>query len=130
MSTRHSRVGHYLENRPFWGGLADADVIGGANIEGRPPEAVIFLKLHQGRIANAGYQTSGCGFLMASCSALLEMAIGRTPAECQQLAEPQLAEQLGDLPAAKQYCAELAVLALRNSLAKFTPSSSTRGDDE
>lgn len=123
MSAQSSRVGYYLEHRPHAGPLAQPDVVGGANVEGRPPEAVIYLQLDQGRIAHAGYQASGCGYLIACCSALLEMAIGRTAVECKQLTESKLSEHLGGLPLVKEYCAVLAVLALRNALAKVDLSS-------
>ena len=123
MSAQSSRVGYYLENRPHVGPLAQPDAVGGANVEGRPPEAVIYLRLGQGRIAQAGYQASGCGYLIACCSALLEMAIGRTPVECHELTEVKVSEHLGGLPLAKEYCAVLAVLALRNALAKLAHTS-------
>jgi hypothetical protein len=51
------------------------------------------------------------------------MAIGRTKTECEQLDQAQLADHLGGLPLTKEYCAVLAVLALRNALAKLASSS-------
>lgn len=123
MPAQLSQVGYYLQHRFYAGALKDADAVGGANIDGRPPEAVIYLKASQGRIANAGFQASGCGHLIACCSALLDLAIGRTRCECLALSDVQLADHLGGLPATKQYCAALAVLALRNALSKLAPSS-------
>lgn len=123
MSAPASRVAHYLEQRPHLGGLAEPDAIGGANIDGRPPEATMYLKLDRGRIADAGFQASGCGYLIACCSCLLEMAIGRTLAECRGLSEAQLAQHLSGLPESKQYCASLAVLALRNTLGRLEAPS-------
>jgi len=116
-----SQVGYYLKHRFYAGALKDADAVGGANIDGRPPEAVIYLKASQGRIASAGFQASGCGHLIACCSALLDLAIGRRLCECLALSDGQLADHLGGLPPTKQYCAGLAVLALRNALAKLSP---------
>jgi NifU-like protein len=104
--------------------LSEPDAIGGANVEGQPPEAVVFLKMQKGRIVDAGFQTSGCGYLIACCSALLEMAIGRSKEECGQLGESHLTSHLGGLPLTKEYCAVLAVLALRNALAKLAPCTS------
>jgi NifU-like protein involved in Fe-S cluster formation len=93
--------------------------VGGANVDGRPPEAAIYLRLGEGRITQAGYQSAGCGYLMACCSALLELCINQAPAACQRLDSGQLESHLGGLPETKRYCAELAVLALRNTLAKL-----------
>src|SRR5687767_152999 len=120
MSMQTSRVAEYLERRPHWGPLADADAVGGANVDGRPPEAAIFLKLDRDCIADGGFQASGCGYLMACCSALLELCMGQTPSACRVLDSAQLETHLGGLPDTKRYCAELAVLALRNTLAKLS----------
>jgi NifU-like protein involved in Fe-S cluster formation len=119
MTAPVSRIGYYLEHRPHAGAIDAPDVVGGANVDGRPPEAAIYLRLVDGAIAKAGFQASGCGYLVACCSALLELCVGQTPAACRKLDEGQLEEHLGGLPQAKRYCAELAVLALRNTLAKL-----------
>ena len=119
MTAPASRLAYYLQHRPHVGGLESPDAVGGANVNGRPPEAVIFLRMTEGRIAQAGYQASGCGYLLACCSALLDLCIGQTPAVCRKLDEDRLEGHLGGLPQAKRYCAELAVLALRNTLAKL-----------
>ncbi len=129
MTAPASRIGDYLQRRPFAGSLADADAIGGANVEGRPPEAAIYLKLQDGRIADAAFQASGCGYLIACCSALLEMCLGQTPGHCRALDQGGLESHLGGLPEAKRYCAELAVLALRNTLAKL-PAKETPCQEE
>jgi NifU-like protein involved in Fe-S cluster formation len=120
MAGSSSRLHQHLQQTSFEGGLPDADVIGGANVDGRPPEAVIFLKLAAGRIANAGFQSSGCGYLRACCSALLELVLGKTTADSAELQDRQLIEYLGNLPDTKQYCATLAVIALRNALTKLS----------
>lgn len=129
MAGSSSRVHQYLQQPPFAGGLPDADVIGGANVDGRAPEAVIFLKVCDGQIANAGFQSSGCGYLIACCSALLELAVGHTPAEAAELRDGQLIEYLGSLPETKLHCAKLAVLALRNALAKLAPPCDKEHDE-
>jgi NifU-like protein involved in Fe-S cluster formation len=119
-----SRVRYYLERRPFAGPLAEADAIGGANVDGRPPEAVIYLQLEEDRIVNAGIQASGCGYLIACCSALMELCVGQSLSSCRTLDSRRLEEHLGGLPETKRYCAELAVLALRNTLAKLSAPAS------
>jgi NifU-like protein involved in Fe-S cluster formation len=124
-----SRISYYLEHRQFAGPLAEADAIGGANVDGRPPGAAIYLQLRESRIANAGYQASGCGYLIACCSAMLELCVGQSPADCSQLSPQALEAHLGELPESKRYCAELAVLALRNALAKL-PAASAPSQEE
>lgn len=124
MTAPYSRVGYYLENRPYAGPLAAPDAVGGANIDGRPPEAAIYLRLEGERIADAGFQTSGCGYLVACCSALLELCIGQSLTTSRMLDSRRLEEHLGGLPETKRYCTELAVLALRNTLAKLSAPAS------
>ena len=124
MAEASSRFAEYLARRPYAGALADADAVGGANADDRPPGVAVFLKVREGRIADAGYQASGCGYLIACCSALMDLAIGRTIPDCEQLTEVQLIEHIGSLPEHRQYCAELAVRALHNTLARLPASSS------
>jgi NifU-like protein involved in Fe-S cluster formation len=118
MTAPGSRIGYYLERKPHAGALNAPDAVGGANVDGRPPEAVIYLRFHNGLIVEAGFQSSGCGYLVACCSALLDLCVGQTPAACAAIGSTQLEAHLGGLPEAKRYCAELAVLALANTLAR------------
>lgn len=111
-------LSHYLQLRSYSRPLPAPDAIGGANIAGRPPEAIVYLQMQDGCISDAGFQCSGCGYLHAACSALLEMTLGKSASECTEISESELIAQLGSLPETKLYCVALAISALRNAIEK------------
>jgi NifU-like protein involved in Fe-S cluster formation len=80
------------------------------------------LRIEDGRVEEARFQTSGCGYLVASCGALIELANCRTLEACRAITELQIIEHLGGLPEPRRYCAVLAVAALRDALDQWAPA--------
>src|SRR5258706_8107240 len=74
--------------------IQDADAIGRANLGGRPPEVTIFLKVQEGKIENASFEAHGCGYTIACCSVLTELAIGKTPVACLALKAEEICAEL------------------------------------
>jgi len=77
---------------------------------------VLFLEVHDDRVAVAKYQTYGCGPTIASGSMLAEMIVGRTIAECRELTVDDLIKALDGVPPDKLHCPALAIGALRDAL--------------
>ncbi|MDR1728524.1 MAG: iron-sulfur cluster assembly scaffold protein [Acidobacteriota bacterium] len=73
----------------------------------------VWLKLAQGRVAQAGFWTDGCAATVACGSMATELAQGRRVAEALSIDAQTLADALGDLPGGNIHCAELAAQALR-----------------
>jgi len=80
---------------------------------------VLFLKLEDGRIAAAKYQTYGCGPTIASGSMLTQIIAGRTIAECRELTVEDLVQALDGVPPDKLHCPALAIRALRDALSRW-----------
>ena len=101
------------------------DAIGRANINGRAPHFTIYLKTTDQKVTRATFQTFGCGYSIAACSALTELVIGKTIPECWGITADQLVAALDGMPEEKRFCADLAVAALRDALAQLekTPTS-------
>jgi tRNA-uridine 2-sulfurtransferase len=83
----------------------------------------------EGRIADAGFDASGCGAAVAAGSATIELISGRSLLEAACVGAPQIAAELGGLSQAKHHAAELAADALHRALgwaartqAKLEPS--------
>src|SRR6185437_1443711 len=83
----------------------------------------------EGRIADAGFDASGCGTAVAAGSATIELISGRSLLEAACVGAPQIAAELGGLSGAKHHAAELAADALHRALgwaartqAKLEPS--------
>jgi nitrogen fixation protein NifU and related proteins len=77
------------------------------------------LRVREGRIERAGFETDGCGPTIACGSALTCMIEGLTVQDARRLTGPQLAEYLGGLPVENTHCADLAVNTLKGALEKL-----------
>ena len=72
---------------------------------------VLFLRVEDGRIAAAKYQTVGCGPTIACGSMLSELVVGRTIEACGELPRNILIEALDGVPPDKLHCPAMAIAA-------------------
>ena len=103
------------------GRMEEPDLVGVAGSPERPPYLVVQLRVREGRVVEAKFQTNGCGASIASGSMLTELVTQRTIEECLELTAERLAEALGGVPADKLHCPVLAVGALRDALKDYVP---------
>ena len=106
---------HFLHPRNA-GEMEKPDAVGQAGRPGEGEFVVIHLRLDGTHIAEARFQTFGCGPAIAACSLLTEWVTGKSIGEAQQLSASQLLSMLGGLPEDKLFCADLAVTALERAL--------------
>ncbi len=83
-----------------------------------------------GRIADAGFDASGCGAAIAAGSATVGLVRGESLLAAARVGAAEIAEELGGLSPAKRHAAELAADALHRALgwalrerARLVPSS-------
>jgi tRNA-specific 2-thiouridylase len=69
-----------------------------------------------GRIADAGFDASGCGASIAAGSAAVSMLRGAPLLDAARIGAHEIAQELGGLSAAKRHAAELAADALHRAL--------------
>ncbi len=69
-----------------------------------------------GRIADAGFDASGCGAAIAAGSAAVSLLRGAPLLDAARIGAPRIAEELGGLSAAKLHAAELAADALHRAI--------------
>ena len=95
------------------------DLTGHAGTPGRGAFLILYMSVADGRIAAAKYHTVGCGPTIACGSVMSELVLGRSIAECQELAAEDLIEALDGVPPDKLHCPALAIGALRDALSHW-----------
>ncbi len=100
------------------GEMADANQMGVAGSPGDGPYVQIWLKVEEGKILKASYETNGCPSSIACASALCELAIGREMEKMRLLEPNDLIAFLGGLPEGKEMYASLTVKAIQNMVGR------------
>jgi NifU-like protein involved in Fe-S cluster formation len=128
MSAPGSRVYEYVQDRRHVGELADASV-GRSSLAGQPPHSTIYLRIVDGKVREGRFQTSGCGFQLACCGALIELCLGRRTGDCATIRPEDIVAHLCGLPPTRLYCADLAVAALHDALSlHVSPAPAPAGE--
>lgn len=109
---------HY-RNPKNVGKIDDADAVGEAGSLTCGDALKIYLKIKDGVVTDAKFQTFGCGSAVASSSVLTEMIIGKPLDEVKKITNKDIADKLGGLPPEKMHCSVMGHEALENALVKY-----------
>ena len=105
-------------NPRYAGALSDPD--GYARVTGPCNDTMeIFLRFEQETVAEASFQTDGCGSSAVCGSFAAEMAHGKTPDELLDVTGEAILEKLGGLPKEEEHCAFLAGETLQEALSSY-----------
>ena len=106
---------HYRNPRNV-GKIDNADAVGIAGSLSCGDQLKIYLKIENGIVTDAKFQTFGCGSAVASSSILTEMIIGKSIEDVKKITNKDIADQLGGLPPEKMHCSVMGYEALEDAL--------------
>ncbi|MFA6810433.1 MAG: iron-sulfur cluster assembly scaffold protein [Desulfoplanes sp.] len=79
----------------------------------------IYLKIMDGRVIAANFETTGCGSSQVSGEVVCEYAIGKSVEEAGMLDGKDVLQVLGGLPEENTHCAYLAAETLREAARNY-----------
>ena len=109
---------HFLNPRNV-GEIPDADGIGNIGNPVCGDIMRLYIKIENGKIADAKFKTFGCGAAIATSSMVTELVKGQTIEEALKISNKAVAEALGGLPAVKMHCSVLAEEALKAAVEDY-----------
>jgi NifU-like protein len=121
MSYYPERINEHFLNPRNVGDLPDADAVGeaGSFTCGALLRLSLKIDANAQRIADAKFRATGCGFLIASASALTETIKDLAISRAATLTESAITDWFGEMPASKTHCALLCREALLKALANY-----------
>ena len=98
------KVKEHYKNPKNVGSIENADAVGEAGALACGDKLKIYLKIDNGIITDAKFQTFGCGSAVASSSILTEMKIGKNVEEAKRIKNKEIEDDVdGVAPEKMQY---------------------------
>ncbi len=101
------------------GRIEDADASAQAGSPACGDVISIYLRIREGIIEDAKFESYGCAANIAAASILTEIVKGKSLEEAWNIDWKQIADELGGLPPVKKHCSILAVGALRRAIRRY-----------
>ena len=119
MALYSEKVMDHFRNPRNVGEIENADGIGEVGNAKCGDIMKIFLKIENGIIIDAKFQTFGCGSAIASSSMATELIKGKPLSDALTLTNKAVVEALDGLPAHKIHCSVLAEEAIKKAVQDY-----------
>ncbi len=119
MSEYSEIVLDHAEHPRNQGPLADANARGYQMNPVCGDTLALMLRIEDGRIVKAGFQTEGCTASVATSSIITEIVEGLSLDQARELSYDDVSDAVGGLPVSKLHSAALVIDALRRAIAGY-----------
>ncbi len=119
MALYSEKVMDHFRNPRNVGVIENADGVGEVGNAKCGDIMKIYLKIDNGIITDAKFETFGCGSAIASSSMATELIKGKPVSEALALTNKAVVEALDGLPAHKIHCSVLAEEAIKSALKDY-----------
>lgn len=106
-------------NPKHMGEMKDASGVGEVGNPKCGDQMTVYIKVKDGKITDASFQTLGCAAAIATSDVICEMAIGKKTEEALSVTEKEMIEKLKELPAVKVHCSSLAIEGLKKAIENY-----------
>ena len=130
MALYSEKVMDHFKNPRNVGKMEDADGIGEVGNAKCGDIMKMYLKIENGIIVDAKFNTFGCGSAIATSSMATEMIKGKSIDEALQLTNKAVVEALDGLPAHKIHCSVLAEEAVKAAIRDYYDKNGIEYDKE
>ncbi len=124
------KVMDHFQNPRNVGKMEDADGIGEVGNAKCGDIMKVYIKVENGVIVDAKFNTFGCGSAIATSSMATEMIKGKTVEEALTISNKAVVEALDGLPANKLHCSVLAEEAVRAAVKDYYDKNGIAYDAE
>ncbi len=100
----------------YFGKIDDADGIGEVGNPKCGDQMSVYIKVKDGVISKASFQTLGCVAAIATSDVVCQMATGKTVEEAERITEKSMIAELESLPSVKVHCSSLAIEGLKKAI--------------
>ena len=119
MALYSDKVMDHFKNPRNVGEIPDADGVGEVGNAKCGDIMKIYLKIKDGKIEDAKFETFGCASAIASSSMATELIKGKTVDEALSVSNKQVVDALDGLPAHKLHCSVLAEEAVKAAVKDY-----------
>ncbi|MGN0822249.1 MAG: Fe-S cluster assembly scaffold protein NifU [Candidatus Gallimonas sp.] len=119
MALYSEKVMDHFKNPRNVGVIEDADGVGEVGNAKCGDIMKIYIKVKDGIVTDAKFETFGCGSAIASSSMATEMIKGHPLTEALSLTNKAVVEALDGLPAHKIHCSVLAEEAIKSAILDY-----------
>ena len=113
------KVMEQFRNTDNYGQIEDADGIGKVGNTRCGDVMWIYIKVEDGKIAEAKYETFGCVAAIATSSMAIDMIKGKPVDEALAITNKAVAEALDGLPPEKMHCSLLAEEGIKSAIEDY-----------